>query len=67
MQFVPTGFFSRLTIRLLHFVKVQGMWSDGIVISDNEAGATSALVRIVPPFTLRMLLLHRVDLELTSL
>lgn len=35
---------------LLHYAKVQGMWSDGIVISDKDA---SALLRIVPPFTLR--------------
>ncbi len=39
-EFIPAGFFSRLTVRLLHLCKSEGMWSDLLVVSQGKALAS---------------------------
>ena len=36
-EFLPAGFFSRLTVRLLHMTKSEEVWADHVVISSEES------------------------------
>jgi Leucine-rich repeat (LRR) protein/GTPase SAR1 family protein len=45
-EFLPSGFFARLTVRMLHLCKADGTWSDRLHLSLGDARAVLSVVNM---------------------